>query len=68
MKGVNEIDQYIQICNLIGKPRDKSQWKDFFKLENAEYILELSSQKYSNLSEKFRNYSDEVIDLLDGML
>ena len=33
LPGRNEIDQYLKICDLIGKPRDRDDWKDFFKLE-----------------------------------
>lgn len=32
LPGKNEVDQYIQICDLIGKPCKTSDWPEFFSL------------------------------------
>ena len=53
LPGRNEIDQYLKICDLIGKPRDREDWKDFFKLENSDYLLQMSRQKHNKVEERF---------------
>lgn len=51
MPGKSEVDQFTQICKLIGYPR---KWEEFNKHKSARNLLELvSSYKYSEIDEKF---------------
>ena len=69
LPGRNEIDQYLQICDLIGKPRkDRDDWRDFFKLENSDYLLQMSRQKHNKIEERFSSFPDSCIDLLEDLL
>jgi len=47
--GHNEIDQLTKICDLIGKPVYKDDWRDFFKLENVDYLLGMTKNKKNNI-------------------
>ena len=68
LAGKNEIDQYLQICDLIGKPRDKEDWRDFFKLDNSDYLIQMSRNKHNKVEERFRSFPDSCIDLLEDLL
>ena len=68
LPGTNEIDQFMKICDLIGKPMEKDDWRDFFKLENCDYLLNMSRQKHSKLADKFHALPERCIDLLEDLL
>ena len=43
LPGRNEIDQFIKICELIGKPQSRHDWPEYFNLPHFETIHKLSS-------------------------
>ena len=46
----------------------KEDWRDFFKLENADYLLGMADNKRNNIDDKFRNYPISCVDLLEKIL
>ena len=55
------------MSELIGKPTHKV-WPEFFTLENNKHLLNLVDNKYNNINHKFKNMSDNCIDLLNQLL
>lgn len=68
MPGRNEIDQYLLICDLIGRPQGKDDWRDFYYLPNADYLLNMSRSKKSNIEAKFRDLPVSCVELLEDLL
>lgn len=64
LPGQNEIDQYSQICNLIGRPTPES-WPVFFDLPVANRLLPLNENTQVNLEMKFQA---SAVRLLSQML
>eukprot|EP00347_Sterkiella_histriomuscorum_P024461 403331037 len=67
LPGNNEIDQFKQICEMIGKPSKKS-WEGFQDLQNSKHLLSLVDNNHNYLGQKFKNMSDNCIDLLNQLL
>jgi len=53
---------------LIGKPQDREDWRDFFKLENSDYLLQMSRQKHNKVADRFRGFPRSCVDLLEDLL
>lgn len=67
LKGNNEVQQFGLICDLIGKP-NKTIWKEFYQMENAENLLIKSSNQYNNLNKIFGKFGDKCVNFLNGFL
>ena len=68
MPGRNEIDQYLLICDLIGRPEGKDDWRDFFYLPNSDYLLNMARTKRNNIGAKFRDFPQSCVELLEDIL
>lgn len=69
LKGNNEIDQFKQMCKLLGRP-SHSVWPGFYDVENHKHLLSLVGPDYKHnaVGSKFENLSENCIDLLNGLL
>ena len=66
-QGKNEVNQYEQICDLIGCPNQKV-WAEFFDLPMSKKLLEKSQNKYNNIPQMFSKFSPNCVDLLNSFM
>jgi cyclin-dependent kinase 10 len=67
MPGNTEMNQLQKIFELLGVPNPKI-WSGFDRLPLARNVRFPSTQKYNQLKVEFPHVSDNVIDLLNGLL
>ena len=68
LPGDSEVDQFKQICGLIGKPCQTEDWPEYFELSNCEHYQKLSSNLKNNIADNFRHCPPNCIDLLQKLL
>lgn len=68
LPGRNEVDQFVLICELIGKPCKTSDWPEFFQLQQFDVISKMSNNKSNNLWSRFEEWPNDCTDLIHRML
>lgn len=67
MEGQNEVDQFIQVCSVIGKPT-VDEWPEFFNLKVSEKLMSRATNQKNNLELILKGRSKSCVDLLKSIL